>query len=87
MSAPGFTEQTVPVEGVGVHVVSGGSGPPVLLLHGFPQTHLGVAARGPGAGRGLPRRVSRPALRGQRQACSAPQPRAVRQARHRRDDD
>jgi haloacetate dehalogenase len=22
------------------HVVVGGSGPPVLLLHGFPQTHL-----------------------------------------------
>jgi pimeloyl-ACP methyl ester carboxylesterase len=37
---PGFVERTVPVDGAGVHVVHGGSGHPVLLLHGFPQTHL-----------------------------------------------
>jgi pimeloyl-ACP methyl ester carboxylesterase len=37
---PGFAERTVPVDGAEVHVVHGGSGHPVLLLHGFPQTHL-----------------------------------------------
>ncbi|MEV0048924.1 alpha/beta hydrolase [Saccharopolyspora shandongensis] len=36
----GFVEQTVSVRGSGVHVVHGGAGHPVLLLHGFPQTHL-----------------------------------------------
>ncbi|PZS34703.1 MAG: alpha/beta hydrolase [Pseudonocardiales bacterium] len=37
---PGFVEETVPVDDAGVHVARGGSGHPVLLLHGFPQTHL-----------------------------------------------
>lgn len=37
---PGFVEQTVSVHGAGVHVAQGGAGHPVLLLHGFPQTHL-----------------------------------------------
>lgn len=38
---PGFHEQAVQVDEHTVHVVSGGDGPPVLLLlHGFPQTHL-----------------------------------------------
>lgn len=34
--------------GVALHAAVGGSGPPLVLLHGFPQTHLmwrGVAAR------------------------------------------
>jgi haloacetate dehalogenase len=33
----GFTRQFVPVEGGSLCCVRGGSGPPVLLLHGFPQ--------------------------------------------------
>ncbi|WP_223186003.1 alpha/beta fold hydrolase [Streptomyces sp. CBMA152] len=37
----GFTYRRVPVaEAVSLHVAVGGSGPPVVLLHGFPQTHL-----------------------------------------------
>ncbi|NEB04026.1 alpha/beta hydrolase [Streptomyces sp. SID13726] len=37
----GFDRQRVPVaEGVSLNVAVGGSGPPVVLLHGFPQTHL-----------------------------------------------
>nr|WP_306747891.1 alpha/beta hydrolase [Saccharothrix yanglingensis] len=37
----GFTEQRVTVaDGVSLHVAVGGSGSPVVLLHGFPQTHL-----------------------------------------------
>lgn len=36
----GFESRTVPVEGFDLRVRVGGSGPPLLLLHGFPQTHL-----------------------------------------------
>jgi haloacetate dehalogenase len=36
-----FTYRSVEVaEDVALHVAVGGSGPPVVLLHGFPQTHL-----------------------------------------------
>ena len=37
---PGFTAQAVKTSGAEIHVVEGGSGPPVLLLHGAPQTHI-----------------------------------------------
>lgn len=38
---PGFTYQRVAVaDGVSLNVAVGGSGSPVVLLHGFPQTHL-----------------------------------------------
>jgi pimeloyl-ACP methyl ester carboxylesterase len=37
----GFDCQRVPVaDGVCLNVAVGGSGPPIVLLHGFPQTHL-----------------------------------------------
>ncbi|MET0423931.1 MAG: alpha/beta fold hydrolase, partial [Actinoplanes sp.] len=37
----GFDCQRVPVaDGVALNVAVGGSGSPVVLLHGFPQTHL-----------------------------------------------
>ncbi|MEU5894645.1 MULTISPECIES: alpha/beta hydrolase [Streptomyces] len=40
-TVPGFDHQHVPVaDGVRLHVAVGGSGSPVVLLHGFPQTHL-----------------------------------------------
>ncbi|MFI9461726.1 alpha/beta fold hydrolase [Streptomyces xiamenensis] len=40
-SIPGFAYQRVAVaDGVELNVAVGGSGPPVVLLHGFPQTHL-----------------------------------------------
>jgi haloacetate dehalogenase len=40
-SLPGFAYQRVPVaDGVSLNVAVGGSGRPVVLLHGFPQTHL-----------------------------------------------
>ena len=37
---PGFQRRTVEANGTTVHFVVGGSGPPVLLLHGYPTTHL-----------------------------------------------
>src|SRR3954467_7128551 len=38
---PGFTYQRIAVaDDVSLNVAVGGSGSPVVLLHGFPQTHL-----------------------------------------------
>ncbi|MFJ8826694.1 alpha/beta fold hydrolase [Streptomyces sp. NPDC102467] len=40
-SIPGFTERRVRVDdGVTLNAAVGGTGSPVVLLHGFPQTHL-----------------------------------------------
>jgi haloacetate dehalogenase len=37
---PGFAHSTVPVgDGIEIHCAHAGEGPPVLLLHGYPQTH------------------------------------------------
>lgn len=36
---PGFATSTVEVNGVTIHLRHAGTGPPVLLLHGYPQTH------------------------------------------------
>lgn len=36
---PGFSRRVVPVGDVEINAVVGGSGPPLLLLHGWPQTH------------------------------------------------
>ncbi len=36
----GFTRETVATAGGAIHLVRGGAGPPVLLLHGYPQTHV-----------------------------------------------
>lgn len=41
MKIPGFTQQRVTVaDGVQLNVAVGGSGSPIVLLHGLPQTHL-----------------------------------------------
>lgn len=41
LTIPGFSYQRVPVaDGVTLNVATGGAGSPVVLLHGFPQTHL-----------------------------------------------
>ena len=36
---PGFRQRRVPTREAEIHAVVGGDGPPVLLLHGYPQTH------------------------------------------------
>jgi len=35
-----FKQQVISVNGVELNVVTGGSGPPLFLLHGFPQTNV-----------------------------------------------
>src|SRR5690349_1454054 len=35
----GFERRRAQLDGVDIEYVIGGSGPPVVLLHGFPQTH------------------------------------------------
>lgn len=37
---PGFRQLDVEAGGVHFAGVIGGDGPPVLLLHGYPQTHI-----------------------------------------------
>lgn len=36
----GFTAHDIAVTGTTIHALAGGSGPPLLLLHGYPQTHV-----------------------------------------------
>jgi haloacetate dehalogenase len=36
----GFVQRQVRTSGTTIHLVQGGSGPPLLLLHGYPQTHV-----------------------------------------------
>jgi haloacetate dehalogenase len=40
MFFPGFERKRIAVDGAEINLVVGGSGPPVLLLHGYPQTHV-----------------------------------------------
>ena len=37
---PGFEQRRTETSGAGINLVTGGSGPPLLLLHGYPQTHV-----------------------------------------------
>ena len=36
---PGFTKRRIRTSGATINIVSGGEGEPVLLLHGYPETH------------------------------------------------
>ncbi|HEX4858478.1 MAG TPA: alpha/beta hydrolase [Usitatibacteraceae bacterium] len=36
----GFATRSITANGVAIHARVGGDGPPLLLLHGYPQTHL-----------------------------------------------
>lgn len=37
---PGFTQKRLRANGVEINLLIGGSGPPLLLVHGYPQSHL-----------------------------------------------
>jgi haloacetate dehalogenase len=37
---PGFERRRIATSGAEINLVTGGKGPPLLLLHGYPQTHL-----------------------------------------------
>lgn len=37
---PGFKQQTAKTSGATINFVTAGSGPPLLLLHGYPETHV-----------------------------------------------
>ena len=37
---PGFAERRIQTEAGEIYLRTGGSGPPLLLLHGYPQTHV-----------------------------------------------
>jgi haloacetate dehalogenase len=37
---PGFERRRIDTSGASINLVTGGSGPPLLLLHGYPQTHV-----------------------------------------------
>src|SRR6266568_3829389 len=37
---PGFEQRRIATSGAEINLVTGGSGPPLLLLHGYPQTHV-----------------------------------------------
>src|SRR5436853_892501 len=37
---PGFKQHTKKTSGATINFVTGGSGPPLLLLHGYPETHV-----------------------------------------------
>ncbi len=58
----GLSHRTVEVGGIGLHVAEGGSGPPVLLLHGWPQHWYAWRAVAPALA--LDHRVLCPDLRG-----------------------
>ena len=36
----GFTRKQISTSGATINLVQGGNGPPLLLLHGYPQTHV-----------------------------------------------
>ena len=36
---PGFQKRRIRASGTTINLVTGGEGPPVLLLHGYPETH------------------------------------------------
>jgi len=58
----GFRRERVVVGGVGINVAVGGSGPPLLLLHGNPLTHMSWHKVGPSLAQGFT--VVAPDLRG-----------------------
>jgi haloacetate dehalogenase len=70
MYPPDFDRQAVSADGVELNVVAGGSGSPLILLHGFPQTHLIWHRVAPGLARRF--RLVIPDLRGYGDSVAVP---------------
>lgn len=51
----GITHHTAELDGIKQHWVSAGQGPPVYLLHGFPETWYGLAEADSRTGRAVHR--------------------------------
>ena len=67
---PGFERRRVATSGAEINLVTGGSGPPLLLLHGYPQTHVMWHKVAPRLAAGVHARHPRPArLRRQLEAA------------------
>jgi haloacetate dehalogenase len=49
----GFSEFDITVSGTTIHGRAGGDGPPLLLLHGMPETHLMWHRVAPAHSRGI----------------------------------
>ena len=78
---PGFTTTKVKTSGAEIHVVHAGSGPPLLLLHGAPQTHISWRLVAPELAKTHTVVVARPArLRRQQQAARRRESRQLLQA-------
>ena len=56
-----FTSRYIDTGEVRLHAVIGGDGPPLLLVHGWPETWYALAAGDAGAGPGLRGHRGRPA--------------------------
>ena len=50
---PGFERRRVRTSGATINLVMAGAGEPLLMLHGYPQTHACWHRTAPGAGRPL----------------------------------
>src|SRR6266566_4547171 len=37
---PGFSRELIETSGTSIHLLRNGAGPPLLLLHGYPETHV-----------------------------------------------
>ena len=79
---PGFERRAIETSGATIHTVWGGSGPPLLLLHGSPQTHVMWHKVAPRLAAVVHGRADRPArLRRQQQAGRRRHPRRLLEAR------
>ena len=81
-SFPGFKSARVKTSGAEINLVHAGSGPPLLLMHGAPQTHVSMRLIAAGSGQGLHGDRARPArLRREQQAARRREPRELLEAR------
>ena len=57
----GFQARKIQTSGATINVLTGGSGPPLLLIHGYPQTHVEWHTLAPGFAQKIHGGADRPA--------------------------